>query len=91
MRKCLLCMSLYPTCWSLSSRIYRLSIVGNHALALAYHGKLLGIPVTCVMPNIAPLTKITSCQELGARVILHGSHILEAREKADEYARDEVR
>ncbi|GAB9462872.1 Threonine ammonia-lyase [Globisporangium polare] len=62
---------------------------GNHALALAYHGKLLGIPVTCVMPNIAPLTKITSCQELGARVILHGSHILEAREKADEYARDE--
>ncbi|KAF1329134.1 Threonine ammonia-lyase, partial [Globisporangium splendens] len=64
---------------------------GNHALALAYHGKLLGIPVTCVMPNIAPLTKITSCQELGARVILHGSHILEAREKADEYARDEVR
>lgn len=63
---------------------------GNHALALAYHGKLLGIPVTCVMPNIAPLTKITSCQELGARVILHGSHILEAREKADEFARDEV-
>lgn len=43
------------------------------------------------MPNIAPLTKITSCQELGARVILHGSHILEAREKADEFARDEVR
>ncbi|TMW66214.1 hypothetical protein Poli38472_003979 [Pythium oligandrum] len=62
---------------------------GNHALALAYHGKLLGIPVTCVMPNIAPLTKITSCQDLGARVILHGSHILEAREKADEYARNE--
>lgn len=67
-----------------------LECAGNHALALAYHGKLLGIPVTCVMPNIAPLTKITSCQELGARVILHGSHILEAREKADEYARDEV-
>lgn len=66
-------------------------VTGNHALALAYHGKLLGIPVTCVMPNIAPLTKITSCQELGARVILHGSHILEAREKADEFARDEVR
>ncbi|KAJ0405314.1 hypothetical protein P43SY_001073 [Pythium insidiosum] len=65
------------------------SAVGNHALALAYHGKLLGIPVTCVMPNIAPLTKITSCQDLGARVVLHGSHILEAREKADEFARDE--
>jgi threonine dehydratase len=64
---------------------------GNHALALAYHGKQLGIPVTCVMPHIAPLTKITMCQELGARVVLHGAHILEARDKADEFARDEVR
>lgn len=62
---------------------------GNHALALAYHGKQLGIPVTCVMPTAAPLTKITMCQELGARVVLHGAHILEARDKADEYARDE--
>lgn len=64
---------------------------GNHALALAYHGKQLGIPVTCVMPHIAPLTKITMCQDLGARVVLHGAHILEARDKADEFARDEVR
>jgi threonine dehydratase len=43
------------------------------------------------MPHIAPLTKISSCQELGARVVLHGAHILEAREKADEFAKDEVR
>lgn len=63
---------------------------GNHALALAYHGKQLGIPVTCVMPHIAPLTKITMCQDLGARVVLHGAHILEARDKADEFAHDEV-
>src|SRR5689334_8251865 len=32
---------------------------GNHALGLAYHGKLLGIPVTVVMPDYAPLIKIT--------------------------------
>jgi threonine dehydratase len=56
---------------------------GNHALALAYHGKLLNIPVTVVMPSIAPLAKIKGCQELGASVVLHGAHILEAREKAD--------
>ncbi|RLN14659.1 hypothetical protein BBJ28_00000307 [Nothophytophthora sp. Chile5] len=62
---------------------------GNHAQALAYHGMLLGIPVTCVMPQVAPLTKIMRCRELGARVILHGQHILEARDKADEYVRDE--
>ncbi len=31
---------------------------GNHALALAYHGKNLGIPITVVMPTIAPITKV---------------------------------
>ena len=69
----------------------RVCFKGNHALALAHHGKELGIPVTCVMPYVAPLTKITSCQNLGANVVLHGAHILEARVKADEIAKDEVR
>src|SRR5262245_50013638 len=32
---------------------------GNHALGLAYHGQLLGIPVTVVMPRFAPLMKVT--------------------------------
>jgi threonine dehydratase len=56
---------------------------GNHALGLAYHGRLLGIPVTVVMPTFAPLIKITTCQRLGARVILHGSDFAEARLEAD--------
>jgi threonine dehydratase len=56
---------------------------GNHALGLAYHGKLLGIPVTVVMPRFAPLIKITTCQRLGARVVLHGDDFTEAREEAD--------
>jgi threonine dehydratase len=56
---------------------------GNHALGLAYHGRLLGIPVTVVMPKFAPLIKITTCQRLGARVILHGDDFLEARAEAD--------
>jgi threonine dehydratase len=30
---------------------------GNHALGLAYHSRLLGIPATVVMPRLAP----TSC------------------------------
>ncbi|RHX97955.1 hypothetical protein DYB30_006564 [Aphanomyces astaci] len=59
--------------------------LGNHALALAYHGRMLGIPVTCIMPTIAPLAKVKGCQELGARVILYGAHILEAKTKADEF------
>ncbi|HMD62232.1 MAG TPA: threonine ammonia-lyase [Opitutaceae bacterium] len=59
---------------------------GNHALGLAYHGRLLGIPVTVVMPEFAPLIKITTCQRLGARVVLHGSDFAEARAEADRIA-----
>ena len=57
---------------------------GNHALGLAYHGRDLDIPVTVVMPRIAPLTKIQNCRSLGANVIIHGAHIGEAREYAEE-------
>lgn len=56
---------------------------GNHALGLAYHGKLLRIPVTVVMPDYAPLIKITTCQKLGARVLLRGRDFAEARAVAD--------
>jgi threonine dehydratase len=56
---------------------------GNHALGLAYHGKLLGIAVTVVMPEFAPLIKITTCQRLGARVILKGRDFAEACSEAD--------
>jgi threonine dehydratase len=35
---------------------------GNHALALAYHGKDLGVPVTVVMPTVAPLAKVDKCR-----------------------------
>lgn len=55
---------------------------GNHALALAWHGKDLGIPVTCVMPTVAPMTKVEKCRKFGANIIQHGQHIGEAREYA---------
>lgn len=45
---------------------------GNHALAMAYHGQQLGIPVTVVMPTVAPLAKVDKCRRFGARVIIHG-------------------
>lgn len=57
---------------------------GNHALALAYHGAELGIPVTVVMPKIAPITKVQNCKDLGATVLVQGAHIGEAREIASE-------
>src|SRR5258708_1827728 len=56
---------------------------GNHALGLAYHGKLLGIPVTVVMPDYAPLIKVSTCRKLGARVMVQGRDFAEARAHAD--------
>ena len=45
---------------------------GNHALGLAWHGHLLDIPVTVVMPQFAPLIKVARCRQFGATVLLHG-------------------
>src|SRR5260221_2393504 len=45
---------------------------GNHALGVAYHAQLLGIPATVVMPQFAPLTKAVNCRRFGARVLLDG-------------------
>jgi len=56
---------------------------GNHALGLAYHGRLLRIPVTVVMPDYAPLIKVSTCKRLGARVIVAGRDFTEARAHAD--------
>ena len=55
---------------------------GNHALALSYHGANLAVPVTVVMPTVAPLAKVDKCRALGANVIVHGAHIGEAKEHA---------
>lgn len=62
---------------------------GNHALGLAYHGKLLGIPVTVAMPDYAPLIKIVTCERLGARVQVGGKDFVEARAVADALAEKE--
>ena len=59
---------------------------GNHALGLAYHGKLLGIPVTVVMPDYAPLIKVSTCRRIGAKVVVRGRDFAEARSLADTLA-----
>ena len=60
---------------------------GNHAQGIAYHGALLGIPVTVVMPRFAALVKVTNCRHLGASVVLHGQDVDEARDHAQDIAR----
>jgi threonine dehydratase len=61
---------------------------GNHAQALAYQGKLLGIPATVVMPKFAPLIKVSNCQKLGATVVMHGNDFGEAKAHAHELAKE---
>jgi threonine dehydratase len=57
---------------------------GNHAQAVAYHARRLGIPVTIVMPTNTPTVKVMQTEEHGARVILHGERFDDAYAKAQE-------
>src|SRR5438876_7593495 len=59
---------------------------GNHALALAYHGQLLRVPVTVVMPKWAPLVKVANCRSFGANVLFCGENYDDARNHARESA-----
>jgi threonine dehydratase len=55
---------------------------GNHAQGVALAGKEAGLPVSVVMPVTAPLAKVTATQKLGARVLLEGNSLEEARAEA---------
>jgi len=57
---------------------------GNHAQAVAYHGKRLGIPVTIVMPVSTPMIKVTQTEGHGAHVVLRGERF----DDADAHARE---
>jgi len=61
---------------------------GNHAQGVAYHGGLLGLPTTIVMPENTPFVKVARTRDLGAEVVLAGRDVMEsavrARELADE-------
>jgi threonine dehydratase len=61
---------------------------GNHAQALAYQGSLLGIPATVVMPKFAPLIKVSTCQQLGATVVLHGEDFAAAKAHAHKIVKE---
>jgi threonine dehydratase len=59
---------------------------GNHAQAVAYHGRRLGIPTCIVMPRSTPNAKVDQTRVFGAEVILHGTVFDEARVFAMEEA-----
>jgi threonine dehydratase len=62
---------------------------GNHAQAVAYHGKRLGIPVTIVMPLGTPTMKVTQTEGHGANVVLYGDMYDDAYAKARELEQQE--
>src|SRR4051812_33134958 len=62
---------------------------GNHAQAVAYHGKRLGIPVIIVMPTATPTIKVTQTEGHGAKVVLYGAMFDDADAKARELEREE--
>ncbi len=57
---------------------------GNHAQAVAYHARRLGIAATIVMPRATPNAKVARTRDHGARVILEGDTLADAAA----YARD---
>jgi threonine dehydratase len=42
---------------------------GNHAQAVAYAARVLGIPAVLVMPNTTPAVKVDACRTLGAEIV----------------------
>ncbi len=62
---------------------------GNHAQAVAYHARRLGIHATIVMPVTTPFVKVKATEALGAHVILDGETVMEAQARAKAIAEAE--
>src|ERR1700693_2535846 len=61
---------------------------GNHAQAVAYHARRLGIPATIVMPVTTPFVKVKATEAYGAKVVLDGETLSECQDRAAVMARD---
>ncbi len=62
---------------------------GNHAQAVAYHARRLGIPATIIMPVGTPFVKVGNTEALGARVILTGETLSDARGETERIAEED--
>jgi threonine dehydratase len=64
---------------------------GNHAQGLALAASARNISATIVVPVSAPLAKINATRSLGAKVVVHGASLEEARREAFDIAEREGR
>jgi threonine dehydratase len=56
---------------------------GNHAQAVAYNARRMGIPATIVMPQPTPFIKIAATRSFGAKVVLEGETLAESQATAE--------
>jgi len=64
------------------------SSTGNHGAATAFAARTLGVPVTIFLPEGANPIKRKKIEDLGARIVCHGSiDLAGAFQKASEYSR----
>jgi len=61
---------------------------GNHAQGVAFGATKAGIPATIVMPEFAPLSKVTATRGYGAEVVLHGNVYDDAFNKAQDIQKE---
>jgi threonine dehydratase len=61
---------------------------GNHAQAVAYHARRLGIKATIVMPETTPFVKVEATRAHGADVVLEGDGVSEAQARAEAIAQE---
>jgi threonine dehydratase len=59
---------------------------GNHAQAVAYHARRLGVAATIVMPVTTPFVKIKATEALGATIVLDGETVTDAQARAEAIA-----
>src|SRR3954464_7633908 len=59
---------------------------GNHAQAVAYHARRLGIPATIVMPVTTPFVKVAATEAYSATVVLDGEAVADAQVRAETIA-----
>ncbi len=64
---------------------------GNHAQAVAYHARRMGISTKIVMPRHSPLIKVRSTRHWGAEVILEGETFDDAYAHSQKLVEEENR
>jgi threonine dehydratase len=61
---------------------------GNHAQAVAWHARRLGVPAVIVMPETTPIVKAENTRASGAEVILSGDTLADSQIEAERIVRE---